>query len=168
MWRSNASIISVDCHYSTSIRAKFARLTVWLFFYLNLYSSMSIFICFSLFYTGRVRYKFASFWNRNHALRTLQRAVKNYHAMLAAEKKVITWAFSTTISVASVINFLCYIVDFDLDLPSQRILDASFIPDWGSYLWPIKRMLFCVISLDLFIFSFMITYLTRIVFCLIY
>ncbi|XWS09426.1 hypothetical protein CRYUN_Cryun40dG0083700 [Craigia yunnanensis] len=36
---------------------------------------------------GRVRYKFASFWNRNHALRALQRAVKNYHAMLEAEKK---------------------------------------------------------------------------------
>lgn len=36
---------------------------------------------------GRVRYMFASFWNRNHALRGLQRAVKNYHAMLEAEKK---------------------------------------------------------------------------------
>ncbi|KAL3641534.1 BAG-associated GRAM protein 1 [Castilleja foliolosa] len=36
---------------------------------------------------GRVRYKFASFWNRNHALRGLQRAVKNYHTMLEAEKK---------------------------------------------------------------------------------
>ncbi|KAJ0035141.1 hypothetical protein Pint_26140 [Pistacia integerrima] len=37
---------------------------------------------------GRVRYKFASFWNRNHALRALQRAVNNYHAMLETEKKV--------------------------------------------------------------------------------
>ncbi|KDP44241.1 hypothetical protein JCGZ_05708 [Jatropha curcas] len=36
---------------------------------------------------GRVRYKFASFWNRNHALRTLQRAAKNHHDMLEAEKK---------------------------------------------------------------------------------
>ncbi|XAR71072.1 hypothetical protein NMG60_11028169 [Bertholletia excelsa] len=36
---------------------------------------------------GRVRYKFASFWNRNHALRALQRAAKNYHAMVEAEKK---------------------------------------------------------------------------------
>ncbi|XP_022733670.1 BAG-associated GRAM protein 1-like isoform X3 [Durio zibethinus] len=36
---------------------------------------------------GRVRYKFASFWNRNHALRALQRAEKIYHAMLEAEKK---------------------------------------------------------------------------------
>ncbi|KAJ4723717.1 Bag-associated gram protein 1 [Melia azedarach] len=36
---------------------------------------------------GRVRYKFASFWNRNHALRTLQRAAKNYHAIVEAEKK---------------------------------------------------------------------------------
>lgn len=36
---------------------------------------------------GRVRYKFASFWNRNNALRGLQRAVKNYHAIVEAEKK---------------------------------------------------------------------------------
>ncbi|XP_039066837.1 BAG-associated GRAM protein 1-like [Hibiscus syriacus] len=36
---------------------------------------------------GRVRYKFASFWNRNHTIRALQRATKNYHAMLEAEKK---------------------------------------------------------------------------------
>ncbi|KAL2485346.1 C2 domain-containing protein/GRAM domain-containing protein [Abeliophyllum distichum] len=36
---------------------------------------------------GRVRYMFASFWNRNHALRALQLASKNYHAMLEAEKK---------------------------------------------------------------------------------
>ncbi|KAL9431948.1 hypothetical protein AB3S75_027036 [Citrus x aurantiifolia] len=36
---------------------------------------------------GRVRYKFASFWNRNHALRQLQRTAKNYHTMLEAEKK---------------------------------------------------------------------------------
>ncbi|XP_044466803.1 BAG-associated GRAM protein 1-like isoform X2 [Mangifera indica] len=36
---------------------------------------------------GRVRYKFASFWNRNNALRALQRAVNNYHTMLEAEKK---------------------------------------------------------------------------------
>lgn len=36
---------------------------------------------------GRVRYKFASFWNRNHALRTLQRFAKNFHTMLEAEKK---------------------------------------------------------------------------------
>ncbi|KAG9446990.1 hypothetical protein H6P81_013118 [Aristolochia fimbriata] len=36
---------------------------------------------------GRVRYKFASFWNRNHALRNLQRAAKNFQAMEEAEKK---------------------------------------------------------------------------------
>ncbi|GFS45948.1 C2 domain-containing protein [Actinidia rufa] len=35
----------------------------------------------------RVRYKFASFWNRNHALRALQRAANNFHAMVEAEKK---------------------------------------------------------------------------------
>lgn len=44
--------------------------------------------------SGRVRYKFASFWNRNHALRGLQRAVKNYHDMLEAEKKVQFLALS--------------------------------------------------------------------------
>ncbi|KAI4989063.1 hypothetical protein ZWY2020_036380 [Hordeum vulgare] len=36
---------------------------------------------------GRVRYKFASFWNRNHTFRALQRAVKNFHAMIEAEKQ---------------------------------------------------------------------------------
>lgn len=36
---------------------------------------------------GRVRYKFASFWNRNHALRALQRTAKTYRALLEAEKK---------------------------------------------------------------------------------
>ncbi|KAJ0972265.1 hypothetical protein J5N97_020224 [Dioscorea zingiberensis] len=38
---------------------------------------------------GRVRYKFASFWNRNHTLRALQRAANNYSAMLEAERKVV-------------------------------------------------------------------------------
>ncbi|XP_068333141.1 BAG-associated GRAM protein 1 isoform X2 [Pyrus communis] len=36
---------------------------------------------------GRVRYKFASFWNRNHVFRGLLRVEKNYHTMLEAEKK---------------------------------------------------------------------------------
>ncbi|KAL6976136.1 BAG-associated GRAM protein 1 [Sarracenia purpurea var. burkii] len=36
---------------------------------------------------GRVRYKFASFWNRNHTLRALQRVANNYHAMVESEKK---------------------------------------------------------------------------------
>ncbi|CAN4115480.1 unnamed protein product [Withania somnifera] len=36
---------------------------------------------------GRVRYMFASFWNRNHAIRALQRSTTNYHAMLEEEKK---------------------------------------------------------------------------------
>ncbi|KAH6768232.1 C2 domain-containing protein / GRAM domain-containing protein [Perilla frutescens var. frutescens] len=36
---------------------------------------------------GRVRYKFASFWNRNNALRAIQHIAKNYHAMLEDEKK---------------------------------------------------------------------------------
>ncbi|XP_074281395.1 BAG-associated GRAM protein 1 [Silene latifolia] len=38
---------------------------------------------------GRVRYKFASFWNRNHAVKTLQRCVTNFRAMLDAEKKAV-------------------------------------------------------------------------------
>lgn len=44
------------------------------------------------FISGRVRYMFASFWNRNHALRNLQRAAKNFHEMLEAEKKVTALA----------------------------------------------------------------------------
>ncbi|CAL5417097.1 unnamed protein product [Camellia sinensis] len=36
---------------------------------------------------GRVRYMFASFWNRNHALRALQRAAKHFHTMVEDEKK---------------------------------------------------------------------------------
>ncbi|CAL0313520.1 unnamed protein product [Lupinus luteus] len=36
---------------------------------------------------GRVRYKFASFWNRNHAFRNLQRAANNFHEILEVEKK---------------------------------------------------------------------------------
>ncbi|WOL15604.1 BAG-associated GRAM protein 1 [Canna indica] len=36
---------------------------------------------------GRVRYKFASFWNRNNTLRVLQRSSKNFHAAMEAEKK---------------------------------------------------------------------------------
>lgn len=43
----------------------------------------------SFMLSGRVRYMFASFWNRNHTLRALQRALKNFHAMLEAEKKVL-------------------------------------------------------------------------------
>ena len=42
----------------------------------------------TFFISGRVRYKFASFWNRNHTQKALQRAVNNYHAMLEVEKKV--------------------------------------------------------------------------------
>ncbi|ONM22874.1 BAG-associated GRAM protein 1 [Zea mays] len=36
---------------------------------------------------GRVRYMFASFWNRNHTFRALQRAVKNFQMMIEAEKQ---------------------------------------------------------------------------------
>lgn len=43
---------------------------------------------FFFFISGRVRYKFASFWNRNHAFRNLQRGAKNFHEMLETEKKV--------------------------------------------------------------------------------
>ncbi|KAG6503815.1 hypothetical protein ZIOFF_036139 [Zingiber officinale] len=41
---------------------------------------------------GRVKYMFASFWNRNHTIRALERAVKNFHATIEAEKK--EWAQS--------------------------------------------------------------------------
>uniref|UniRef100_A0A9I9DY08 BAG-associated GRAM protein 1-like n=2 Tax=Cucumis melo TaxID=3656 RepID=A0A9I9DY08_CUCME len=36
---------------------------------------------------GRVRYKYASFWNRNHVVRALQHTVNNFREMLEAEKK---------------------------------------------------------------------------------
>ncbi|NP_001141459.1 BAG-associated GRAM protein 1 [Zea mays] len=36
---------------------------------------------------GRVRYKFASFWNRNHTFRALHRAMKNFVMMIDAEKQ---------------------------------------------------------------------------------
>ncbi|KAE8806419.1 C2 and GRAM domain-containing protein [Hordeum vulgare] len=36
---------------------------------------------------GRVRYIFASFWNRNHTIRALEQAVKNFHTMIEAEKQ---------------------------------------------------------------------------------
>ncbi|GFP93291.1 hypothetical protein PHJA_001473500 [Phtheirospermum japonicum] len=36
---------------------------------------------------GRVRYKFASFWNMNHALRALLHAAKKYNGMIEADKK---------------------------------------------------------------------------------
>lgn len=40
---------------------------------------------------GRVRYKFASFWNRNHTHKILKRSAENFRAMLEAEKKVGQW-----------------------------------------------------------------------------
>jgi hypothetical protein len=36
---------------------------------------------------GRAKYKFASFWNRNHAHRALQRAHKNFATMQAVAKQ---------------------------------------------------------------------------------
>lgn len=42
-----------------------------------------------IIFAGRVRYKFASFWNRNHTFRALQRAVKNFHTMIEDEKQVL-------------------------------------------------------------------------------
>jgi lauroyl/myristoyl acyltransferase len=40
--------------------------------------------------TGRVKYMFASFWNRNHTMKTIQRYKQKYHEMIEAEKKVGT------------------------------------------------------------------------------
>jgi hypothetical protein len=43
---------------------------------------------FCLFGTaGRPKYKFASFWNRNHTLRTLERALDNFNNMHDAAKQ---------------------------------------------------------------------------------
>jgi predicted lipoprotein len=36
---------------------------------------------------GRPKYKFASFWNRNHTLRTLERALDNFNNMHDAAKQ---------------------------------------------------------------------------------
>lgn len=41
-----------------------------------------------LMLSGRVRYKVASFWNRNHALRALQLAMKNFQDTLEDRKNV--------------------------------------------------------------------------------
>ncbi|GAY44784.1 hypothetical protein CUMW_084470 [Citrus unshiu] len=58
---------------------------------------------------GRVRYKFASFWNRNHALRQLQRTAKNYHTMLEAEKKALMVVF-----LVGVDSFFSFAETFDI------------------------------------------------------
>lgn len=50
---------------------------------------VDVLVTFLSLISGRVRYKFASFWNRNHALRSLQRSADNCHDILEAEKKVI-------------------------------------------------------------------------------
>ncbi|VAI50693.1 unnamed protein product [Triticum turgidum subsp. durum] len=42
---------------------------------------------FYIIFAGRVRYIFASFWNRNHTVRALEQAVKNFHTMIEAEKQ---------------------------------------------------------------------------------
>lgn len=36
---------------------------------------------------GRVRYQFASFWNRSHTLKALQRSAKRFHELIEVEKK---------------------------------------------------------------------------------
>jgi hypothetical protein len=43
-----------------------------------------------LMLTGRVKYTFTSFWNRNQSFRILQDALTRYQARLQAEKKVCT------------------------------------------------------------------------------
>ena len=61
---------------------------------------------------------FASFWNRNHAVRTLQRSAKNYHAMVEAEKKVhlvhlSAWSFF--IASSSILVLLQLVMDDYID-----------------------------------------------------
>ena len=61
----------------------------------------------SLFcFSGRVRYKFASFWNRNHTLRILQRATKNFRAMLEAEKQVFLIEIGPVFCLSMIIRLL--------------------------------------------------------------
>lgn len=52
------------------------------------WSSLNLTTC-HFYHLGRVKYMFASFWNRNHTLRALERAVKNFHATIEAEKEVL-------------------------------------------------------------------------------
>jgi len=44
---------------------------------------------------GRSKYKFASFWNRNQALRALEKALKEFTAMQEAAKKVFSISLSS-------------------------------------------------------------------------
>lgn len=83
-------------------------------------------------FSGRVRYKFASFWNRNHALRALQRGAKNYHAMLEAEKKVYSFLLNHFFyDVLLLFTFVGVFVDYLVStIPNEMgtILNFFLIP----------------------------------------
>ncbi|URD82277.1 GRAM domain containing protein [Musa troglodytarum] len=78
---------------------------------------------------GRVRYKFASFWNRNHTLRALQRIDKNFHASIEAEKKVLTLQLSLLVPLA----FYFYVV-FLLN-PEQEVIIDFLFGSQNCYSW---------------------------------
>jgi hypothetical protein len=42
---------------------------------------------FPIFFVVKAMYRFVSFWNRNHTIRALQLAVRNFVMMIEAEKK---------------------------------------------------------------------------------
>lgn len=65
---------------------------------------------FSFSFSGRLRYKFASFWNRNQAERALQRALKNFCATVQADKVLFSLCF--------MINFQS--VELSIDLKAQN------------------------------------------------
>lgn len=78
--------------------------------------------------SGRVRYKFASFWNRNNALRGLQKAVKNYHAIVEAEKKVKLFRVYQIISKRVKCNELNELLRIKIIQTNPIIL---FLPSFG-------------------------------------
>lgn len=93
--------------------------------------------------SGRVRYKFASFWNRNHALRGLQRAVKNYHDMLEAEKKVWTLLL---LHLCALLHNIREVKPFALELLAWLYVNVSKCGFWPILSWYILKLL-CIRTL---------------------
>lgn len=73
---------------------------------------------------GRVKYMFASFWNRNHTLRALQRAAKNFHAAIEAEKK--EWAQSALRAHSSSVRGSRR----QIKLPNESVVETAKFQDF--------------------------------------
>ncbi|RRT48328.1 hypothetical protein B296_00036517 [Ensete ventricosum] len=83
-------------------------------------SYMLLDICFCC----RVKYMFASFWNRNHTLRALQRAAKNFHAAIEAEKK--EWAQSALRAHSSSVRGSRR----QIKLPNENVVETAKFQDF--------------------------------------